>query len=201
LISVPEDSQVAAKPRSLSFAEAGATGLAGIAALEAFDSLALTDGETVLVIGAAGGVGSFFVQLAASAGAHVIAPELAEDHDYLRALGVAEFVDRDAGVAAVRDAHADGVDALLDLVSQAPDTSLLKKGGRLASTLGAADDGEGRFNIMAEPTPANLLRLGELLDTGVRVHIQRDFTLEQAGEALQALPAAHTRGKLGLTIA
>jgi len=55
---------------------------------------------------------------------------------------------------------------------------------------------------MAVPTPGNLDRLAELLDTGaLRVSIQRSYDLEQAGEALQALPATHTQGKLGLTIA
>jgi NADPH:quinone reductase-like Zn-dependent oxidoreductase len=54
---------------------------------------------------------------------------------------------------------------------------------------------------MAEATPANLQRLAELLDDGaLRVPIQRRYPLEQAGEALQALPATHTQGKLGLTI-
>jgi NADPH:quinone reductase len=202
LIAVPEDSQVAAKPSSPSFTESGAAPLAGIAAFTAFDAISPAEGETVLVLGAPGGVGSFFVQLVAAAGAHVIAPAFPEDHDFLRTLGVRELIDRNADVdAAVRDAHPDGVDAVLDLVSQTPDTTLLREGGRLASTLGTAGDGAGRFNIVAEPTPANLQRLGELLDTDrLRVHIQRDYTLEQAGEALQALPATHTRGKLNLTI-
>jgi NADPH:quinone reductase len=101
----------------------------------------------------------------------------------------------------VRERDPDGVDVILDVVSQAPDTSILKDGGRLASPLGAAGDGPGRFNVMAEATPANLQRLAELLDDGtLRVPIQRRYPLEQAGEALQALPATHTQGKLGLTI-
>ena len=55
---------------------------------------------------------------------------------------------------------------------------------------------------MAEPKPANLQRLAELLDAGtLRVPIERSYPFEQAGDALQALPATHTRGKLGLTIA
>ena len=91
-----------------------------------------------------------------------------------------------------RDARAGGSD---------PDTSPLKAGGRLASPLGAAGEGPGRFNVMAEPTPANLTRLAELLDTGaLRVPIQRSYALEQAGEALAALPTTHTQGKLSLTI-
>jgi NADPH:quinone reductase-like Zn-dependent oxidoreductase len=203
LITVPEDRMVAAMPRSLDFAHAGAAPLAGIAAVAAFDAVAPAEGKTVLVVGAAGGVGSFFVQLAAAAGAKVIAPALPEDYDYLRGLGARELVDRNGdAAAAVREAHPDGVDAVLDVVSWTPDTSLLRDGGRLASPLGAAGEGPGRFNVMASPTPANLQRLAELLDAGtLRVPIQRTYGLEQAGEALQALPAAHTQGKLGLTIA
>jgi NADPH:quinone reductase len=132
----------------------------------------------------------------------VIAPALPEDHDYLRGFGVSEVFDRNADLAAaVRERDPDGVDVILDVVSQAPDTSILKDGGRLASPLGAAGDGPGRFNVMAEATPANLQRLAELLDDGtLRVPIQRRYPLEQAGEALQALPATHTQGTLGLTI-
>jgi len=203
LIAVPEDNFVAAKPRSIGFAHAGAAPLAGLTAIAAFDALAPAEGETVLVVGASGGVGSFFVQLAAAAGTNVIAPALPEDHDYLHGLGVSELVDRDANVAAaLRDTQSDGVDGLLDVVSLTPDASLLKEGGRLASPLGAAGEGPGRFNVMAEPTPANLRRLAELLETGtLRVPIQRSYPLEQAGDALQALPTTHTQGKLSLTIA
>jgi NADPH:quinone reductase-like Zn-dependent oxidoreductase len=203
LIAVPEDTFVAPKPRGAELAVAGAAPLAAITALAALDALAPSTGETVLVLGAPGGVGSFFVQLAADAGVNVIAPALPEDAAYLRGLGVGELVDRNADVAsAVRDEYPEGVEAILDLVSQTPDASLLKAGGRLASPVGAAGEGTGRFNIMAEPTAANLQRLAALLDSGaVRVPIQRSYTLEQAGEALQALPATHTQGKLSLTLA
>jgi hypothetical protein len=71
----------------------------------------------------------------------VIAPAFSEDHDYLRGLGANDFVDRNSDrAAAVREVHPDGVDAIVDLASHAPDTSLLEKRGRLASPLGAAGD-------------------------------------------------------------
>jgi len=110
---------------------------------------------------------------------------------------------RDGDVTeAVRELHPEGIDAVFDVVSQAPDASLLSEGGRLASPLGAAGEGPGRFNIVAEPTPANLEPLAELLDDGtLRVPIERSYGLEHAGEALEALPTTHTRGKLGVTIA
>lgn len=202
LITSREDISVAAKPGSLDFAHAGAAPLAAITALAAFDALALAGGETVLVVGATGGVGSFFVQLAVAAGATVIAPALPEDHDYLRGLGVSEIVDRNADLAAaVQDLHPSGVDAVLDVVSFTPDATLLRTEGRLASPLGAAGEGSGRFNLMAEPTPANLQRLAELLDSGaLLVSIQRSYRLEEAGETLLALSSTHTQGKLSLTI-
>jgi NADPH:quinone reductase-like Zn-dependent oxidoreductase len=201
-IAVAEDS-VAAKPQSLDFALAGAAPLSALTAIAAFDALAPAAGEPVLVVGATGGVGSFFVQLAAHAGADVIAPALPEDHDYLVGLGVGEVLDRNADLgAAVRERHPDGVDAILDVVFQAPDTSILEDGGRLASPLGAAGEGPGRFNVMAQSTSANLQRLAGLLDARtLRVPIQHSYGLDHAGEALQALPATHTQGKLGLTIA
>jgi NADPH:quinone reductase-like Zn-dependent oxidoreductase len=202
LITVPTDDQVAAKPRSLDMAHAGAAALAGITALAAFDALAPTHGETVLVVGAAGGVGSFFVQLAADAGASVIAPGFPEDEDYLLGLGVNEILDRDDDLeATVRERFADGVDAILDVVSDASQESLLKEGGRLASSRGTAGEGPRRFNLMAQPTPENLQRLAKLLEEGVlRVYIQASYDLARAGEALAAL-GNHTRGKVALSIA
>jgi NADPH:quinone reductase len=201
-VVAPEDSSVARKPDRVDFATAGAAPLAGITALAALDALELSEGVSILVVGAAGGVGSFFVQLAAAAGANVIAPGLPEDNEYLRGLGAGEVLDRNADVAAqVREHHAEGVDALLDLVSFTPDDSVLKQGGRLASTLGAAGEGPGRTNLMATPSPPNLERLAQLLDAGaLRVHIQHTYPLEQAGTALGDLPGKHTQGKLAITI-
>jgi NADPH2:quinone reductase len=157
----------------------------------------------VLVVGASGGVGSFFVQLASTAGANVIAPALPEDHNYLRALGAGEIVDRDADVAAhVRARYPEGVDALLDLVSFTPDASVLKQGERLASPLGAAGEGPGRVNLMALPTTFNLERLAQLLGAGtLRVPIQHSYPLERAGTALESLATTHKQGKLAITIA
>jgi NADPH:quinone reductase-like Zn-dependent oxidoreductase len=78
----------------------------------------------------------------------------------------------------------------------------LKSGGRAASPLSGIEEGPGRFPIMAAPDPAALDRLAELLDAGtIRVPIQRSYGLEQAGEALAALPTTHTQGKLAITIA
>jgi hypothetical protein len=90
---------------------------------------------------------------------------------------------------------------VLDVVSFTPRDSLLKEGGRLASPLGTAGEGPGRFNLIAQPTPENLRRLAGLLDDGtVRVPIQKSYELAQAGEALAAFSSTHTQGKLSLTV-
>jgi NADPH:quinone reductase-like Zn-dependent oxidoreductase len=194
---------VAQKPAGVDFASAGAAPLAALTALAAFDALEISESATVLVVGASGGVGSFFVQLAAAAGATVIAPALPEDRDYLRGLGASVVIDRDADVAShVREHEPEGVDGLLDLVSFAPDASALKQGGRLASSLGAAGEGPGRTNLMASPTTSNLERLAQLLGAGsLRVPIKHTYALEQASTALRSLASTHTQGKLAITIA
>ncbi len=194
---------VARKPASVDAAQAGVAPVAGLTAVAAFDALELSPGESVLVVGATGGVGTFFVQLAAAAGAHVVAPALAEDRDYLRELGVTEILERDSDIAAqVHERFPDGVDALLDLISFTPDASMLKDGGRLVSPLGAAGDGPGRVNVMASGTTENLERLAALLDGGaLRVHIQDTYPLERAGSALESLTGTHTQGKLAIAVA
>jgi NADPH2:quinone reductase len=198
LIAVAE-AMVAAKPPGVDRSAAGATPLAGISALFAVDALALEPGQRVLVVGATGGVGGFAVQLAAHAGAHVIAPALPEDHDYLRGLGVGELVERGSRPP-------DAVDALIDLVSYTPDdfgvhAAALKPGGRAASPLPGVGDGPGRFPIMSTPDVAALDRLASLLDAGsIHVPIQRSYPLERAGEALAALASTHKQGKLAITL-
>ncbi len=209
LIAVPEDDLVARKPAGLGLAEAGALPLSGITAMLALDALGLSEGDTVLVVGANGGVGSFAVQLAAHAGAEVIAPGLPEDEDYLRDLGVGEVFGRDADVVrVVRERQPEGVDALLDLVSYTTESfdahaTVLKPGGRGASALWVAGDGPGRTNVTVAASPENLERLGCLVEAGtLRVPIQSTYEgLDQAGEALRVFGTTHVRGKLGIRMA
>jgi NADPH:quinone reductase-like Zn-dependent oxidoreductase len=203
-IAVTPGMQVAPKPASLGIAVAGVVPLAGIAALAAVDALELSGGETILIVGATGGVGSFAAQLSARAGATIIAPALEEDVDYLRDLGVSETLPRDGDlVAAVLDRHPEGVDALLDLVSYAPGAfdGALRDGASVASSNGAAGEGPGRTNVIAVPSDDNLRRLAALLDDGtLRVHIDDTYELDRATEALQALATEHIRGKLAISV-
>jgi NADPH2:quinone reductase len=204
LIVVPETG-LTRTPDGVDTATAGAAPLAAVTAMMSVDALELSQGDTVLIAGATGGVGSVAAQLAAAAGATVIAPGLPEDEDYLRGLGVAEVLPRDGDVvAAVRERHPDGVDAVVDLVNFAPGTydAALKDGGRVSSSTNAAGEGPGRTNVMAAPTPEILERIAQQLADGtLKVAIQQTYDFAEAPDALQALASTHTRGKLALRLA
>jgi NADPH:quinone reductase len=206
LICVPE-SIATRKPDDIDAASAGAAPMAAITALAALDALGVSEGDTLLIVGANGGVGSFAVQLADAAGATVIAPALPEDEEYLGELGVSEVLDRDADVAAlVHERYPEGIEALLDLVSYAPEgfdthAEVLKDDGRGASPLSAAGEGSERHNVGAVPTPENLERLARLLEARTLwVPVQRTYELEQAGEGLRALATEHTQGKWAIRV-
>ena len=203
-IVVPQDTSIAPAPTGVEAAIAGAAPVAGIAVITAIDALAPSEGETLLIVGATGGVGSFAVQLAARAGATVVAPALPEDEAYLRELGVSELLPRDGDLAATAgERHPDGFDAVLDLVNYVPDVpaSLVKDGGRVASPTGAAGEGPGRTMVIAAPTPENLERLGGMLADGtLRLPVQATYDLAEAPDALTALATSHTQGKLAIRI-
>jgi hypothetical protein len=76
--------------------------------------------EVLLIVGGAGGIGSFVIQMAARQGAHVIATGRAEDKEYLRWLGTAETIDYTQGyvIDAVRTSHPDGIHAVLDVATR-----------------------------------------------------------------------------------
>ena len=207
-----EDEAFVAKPPEVTFLEAACLPLCGVIALRGFDAMAIREGDTVLILGAPGGVGSYAVQLAAQAGAHVIASGQAEDADYLRDLGAAEVVQPGDGVlAAVRESHPEGVDGLIDLVSYKPafqaHVELVRAGGHVASAHRAVDSeflaprSITGTNLTSMPDRALLERLGALAASGdFRVPIQRTYPLERAAEALIDLRDQHARGKFVLAV-
>jgi NADPH:quinone reductase-like Zn-dependent oxidoreductase len=168
--------------------------------------LELSAGQTVLLVGSTGGVGSIVVQLGKAAGATVLAPALPEDEEFLRGLGVDEVLPREGDlVAAVRERYPDGVDALVDAVTPyqpTPYDAVLADGGRIASPTNAAGEGPGRTNVMHAASRESLDRIAQLLADGtIKVPIQQSFDLAQAPEALGALTTSHTRGKIALRVA
>jgi NADPH:quinone reductase len=176
-VAVSEDAPLARVPDGLDPVLAAALPTAGGAALAMLDLLEPLDGKTVLIVGAGGGIGSFAVQLAARAGAHVIANVREDAAERVRSYGADETVDHTkvSLVEAVRAAHPDGVDALLDVISDADafaaNASLVRPGGTAVTTQYVADvDGLAAaevtgINFALQESPELLGRLAEALVT------------------------------------
>jgi NADPH:quinone reductase-like Zn-dependent oxidoreductase len=202
---------LAGKPGGVSFIEAAAIPLAGSTALDSVDAVDPGPGDTVLIVGATGGVGVFAVQLAAQRGATIIATARAGDDEALvRSLGATGTVDYASEdlVTTIRDRYPDGVDALIDLVNRGdafgPVADLVRDGGRIATTLGAAHvdtltaRGVTGTNVGGSPTHDKLAMLADAVDAGtLTVPIQRTFALDEAADALATFTAG-TRGKIVL---
>lgn len=208
-LAVPAGPNLTRIPEGVDAAAAGVLGLAGTAALQSVDAIAPAAGETVLVSGATGGVGSYAVQLVAARGATAIATaKPGEDADFVRSLGASLSVDYTGDVAAqVRAIRPGGVDAVLHFAGDGAQLgSLLVPGGRLASTLLMSPDQLPLPNarvapVFANPAAVTLDRLAAEVAAGrLQTPIQQTYALDQIGEAFAAF-AAGTRGKLAIAIA
>jgi NADPH:quinone reductase-like Zn-dependent oxidoreductase len=204
---------VARKPESVSFTEAAALPVPGLTTMDLVDAVNPGDGETVLIVGATGGVGSYAVQLAARRGARVIATARRTNEAFARELGATEVVDYTRGdlVEAVRAAHPAGIEVVIDLVSHSEALSriagLVKEGGRLASSVYAADveelvrRGVEATNIGVHPDARQLEELSRMVDAGeLSVRVERALPLEKAPEALEESRTGHVRGKIVLLV-
>jgi NADPH:quinone reductase len=207
-VTVPVAFGIAKLPDGIDFAEAAALGLAGTAAVDAFDAANITADQTVLVVGATGGVGQQVLQLAVRAGATVIATaHSAEEIELVTKLGAAHIVDyRGDVVEQVRALHVDGVDVVLHLAGDpAPLVAVVKPGGTLVSTmLRSAEDVPAEnvkvVSIYASPSAATLDRVARhQAEKHTTVTVQRVYDLEQTGEAIEQF-AAGTLGKLVISI-
>ncbi|BDG05039.1 NADP-dependent oxidoreductase [Anaeromyxobacter oryzae] len=201
------------KPSTLDFVHAAAASMGGLTALVATDALRTKRDETLLIVGAAGSVGSFATQLASRQGVRVIATVRPGEGEYVTRMGAAETVDYTAEdvVEAVRARHPRGVDAVLDLVSRPDELSriatLLHPGGRLVTTLFAADEaayqarGIAATNVNTTHEPLLLERLRKAIDDGqLQVPIARTFALEEAAAALEYGEKGHPLGRIVLTV-
>ncbi|WP_308493742.1 NADP-dependent oxidoreductase [Microbacterium terrisoli] len=190
---------VTRKPPSLSWEQAGALPLAGGTALRTIDALGDLEGRTVLVYGAAGGVGGLAVQIARARGARVIGTASAGNHDFLRGLGV-EPVAYDEGLADRVRAQAGGpVDAVADFVGGQLDTTraVLSESGRHASVADSTVAQHGGRYIWVRPDGAETARLVGLVENGrLHVDVAQTFPLERVGDGFRASRSGHTRGKL-----
>jgi NADPH:quinone reductase-like Zn-dependent oxidoreductase len=211
---VPEAGAVAVLPTSISEEVGAALPTAGMTALALVDSLGLPTGSTVLITGATGGVGSFATQLASAKGYSVLVTAGAKDAARMRSLGAAQVYEYRATdlVAAVQQGHPQGIDAVIDLVSDAASlkriAGLVRRGGHVYSTIGAADSGAlkelgllgGNFFLKAD---ASLLkRLAGFVESDeLEVPIEARIALEDVPAAIAAGRRGGARGKTVIRIA
>jgi len=213
--TVVRASELARKPRSLGPVEAAAVPLAALTAWQAlfeapapFTSAGLERGQTVLVHGAAGGVGTFAVQLAKWRGARVIATGSGGNEGFLRELGADDFIDyrRRRFEDSVR-----GVDVVLDTVggeTQERSWSVLAPGGVLVSIVSppspedALAHGVRTGFVFTQSLAAQLDQIAELVDAGaVRPVIADVLPLARARMAQELSRTGHVRGKIVLDVA
>lgn len=208
-VAVPTAVGLAHLPAEISFEEAATLGLAGTAAVDSVDAAGIATGSVVLVAGATGGVGSYAVQLAAGAGARVIATaHTPSEGDHVHSLGADEHVDFTGDIPEqVRAAFPEGVDVVLHFAGDpVPLGSVLKPGGAFVSTLAQHADQVGApqatfTSVFALPTTQTLGRLADDRGQGrTRVTIERRYDLEDAPEAFADF-ARGTVGKLVVTVA
>jgi NADPH:quinone reductase-like Zn-dependent oxidoreductase len=204
-------SDAALRPDALSPEQAATLPVAGGTALAALDALGLDKGETVAIIGAGGGAGSFATRLAAERGLHVIAVTKGENADYVRGLGADEVVDYQAGDVAEQllAAHPDGVAGVIDLFHDAQGAAELaaavRPGGRIAGAAAMgieqvlADGPVTGIGIAAAVDRA--AELGQLAAVG-RLEVATEvLPLDRAAEALDRQMTKQVRGKQVLRIA
>ena len=201
-------SELGHKPRSIDHVQASAIPLACLTAWQAlFDAGGLKAGQRVLIHAAAGGVGTFAVQLAKWKGAHVVGTASERNHAFLRELGADEVIDytKTNFEEVVRD-----VDVVLDtLAGQTRDRSwnVMKKDGILVSILGqpspddAAQHGVRAAGVFVQPNQAELGEITKLVDSGkLRPVIETVLPLAQAARAHEMNQTLHTRGKIVLQV-
>ncbi|HTT59538.1 MAG TPA: NADP-dependent oxidoreductase [Acidimicrobiales bacterium] len=203
---------VVPKPRVMSFEEASGLMLTGVTAIHALTVVRVTRGETVLINGAAGGVGLMAVQLALGDGARVIGTAGPAQHKLLRDLGAEPVTYGEGLVERVRSLAPDGVDAALDLVGSddAGEASfaLVKDRDRVvtivasgrAKALGATAIGGGAGSDPGtEIRSAGRFELLRRVEAGtLKVFVERAYSLADASAALEELQKAHAHGKIVL---
>ena len=209
----PDHGALQRVPDGMSAETAAALPTAGMTALGALDAIGLRAGQTILVVGATGGVGVFAVQLAAARGAQVIATARPDADRWIRDLGATQTVDYTAGEVAeqVRKTHPDGVDALLDMTRDparfAENTALVRDGGAAASIALIAtphllaSERIAVHNFLMQDKPDLLARITAEAAAGrITVPIQHTVTLDELPHALARSEAGGARGKTTLHI-
>lgn len=205
-------SSVVPKPATVTWEQAGGLMVAGVTAVHVLEAIGLREGETVLIHGAAGGVGLLAVQLAAARGATVLGTASPAKHDLLRELGAIPIAYGPGLADRVREAAPEGVQAAADLVGtdEAVDVSveLVPDRSRIATIAGFARGAQAGIKLLggapgADPgtaiRDAARLRLTAAAEAGrLRLLIAATYPLREAAAAHRDIMAGHTSGKIVL---
>jgi NADPH:quinone reductase len=205
-------SAVVPKPSNLSFEEASGLMLTGATAVHALTVTAVSAGDTVVIHGAAGGVGLMAVQLAIVAGARVIATASEKSHPYLRRLGALPVLYGDGLAERIGAMAGCAIDAAIDTVGtdEAIDTSvaLVADRSRIATIAGFERGSQFGVRVLGGGPGADpgteirdgaRLTLAHLAETGkVRVQIASTYPLTEVAAAHRELASGHTHGKIVL---
>jgi NADPH:quinone reductase-like Zn-dependent oxidoreductase len=203
-IALKEDT-LAPKPKSLDHTKAAAIPLAGLTAWHGLtETGALKAGQRVLIHGAAGGVGSFAVQIAKAMGAYVIGTAQARNQSLLRELGADQAIDY---TAVPFDKAVSDVDLILDTVggeTEKRSWAVLKKGGLLASTVSQAASPipgvTGKY-IANRPNGQGLRELAKLVEAGkLRPIVETLLPLAETRKGHELSQTGHVRGKIVLQV-
>ncbi|MGK5641086.1 NADP-dependent oxidoreductase [Streptomyces sp. URMC 126] len=195
-----------AKPAELSWETAAVVSAVGQAAFNALETLGVKAGETLLVHGASGGVGSLAVQFAHARGVRVIGTAGADHHDYLRSLGAVPVTYGEGLGRRVREAAPQGVDASLDLTGseEAIGVSAAVTGDRSRIVTLASPPLAQRYGITmmyGTRSAATVARVARAVARGEAVlPVARRFALTEPAEAHRQMEAGGHRGKLVLTV-
>ncbi|WP_433246958.1 NADP-dependent oxidoreductase [Streptosporangium sp. CA-135522] len=203
-------SHLARKPTGIDHVQAAGVPMAGLTAYQyLFDHIQLEPDKTVLVNGAAGGVGHFVTQLAKTAGAHVIAVASGRHEEFLRDLGVDRFIDYTT--TAVEEVVVRDVDYLVDTVGGPHGHRFLpalKPGGTISPVFHgdyhrehAAELGITFVSGQVHSDGAQMAELARLIDAGrLRVGVDSVFPLADASKAHERAEQGHIQGKIILSV-
>ena len=200
--------EAALKPRTLDHAQAASVPLAGLTAWQGlFTYGRLQAGQRVLIHGGAGGVGHFAIQFAKAVGAHVITTVSAEDFDFVRSLGADQVIDYRREKF---EEKTERVNLVFDLVAgqtQERSWSVLRPGSTFVSTLSepsqhrAQQLGVRALRYTVQPNSGQLAEIARLIDAGkVHPHIERSYSLTEAGTAQEHVETRHVQGKLVIAL-
>lgn len=196
-------SQMTLKPEKVDWLTAGALSASGQTAHTALERLGARSGETILIHGAAGGVGSMAVQLARHRGLRVIGTGSAQNQEYLRALGAIPVIYGEGEIDRLREAAPDGIDLAFDTAghgSLRTAAEIVADRGRIGSIVEPALAAElGAQWITSDRSARRLRELLDLCARGeLRVTVRAEYPLEDAASAHREVAVGHGRGKVVL---